>query len=118
MTAVLCFATIFVSCVSAACPTLRERFADGCERFAKACGRLRTLCGHNATTSRRLLDPWTPTLKREPFCYAFGENPSKKASAAETDFIADLADTLQSKVTDMGAHEVSASQLQLVLMLL
>ena len=33
-----------------------------------------------------------------------------KASAAETDFIADLADTLQSKVTDMGAHEVSASR--------
>ena len=31
-----------------------------------------------------------------------------KASAAETDFIADLADTLQSKVSDMGPHEVSA----------
>ena len=43
-----------------------------CGRFANACGRLRTLCGHNATTSRRLLDPWNPTLKREPFYYAFG----------------------------------------------
>ena len=37
-------------------------------------GRLRTLASTNATTSRRLLDPWTPTLKREPFCYAFGKN--------------------------------------------
>ena len=43
---------------SDASPTLRER--------------LRTLANTNATTSRRLLDPWTPTLKREPFCYAFG----------------------------------------------
>ncbi|CAE7843587.1 unnamed protein product, partial [Symbiodinium necroappetens] len=34
-----------------------------------------------------------------------------KASAAETDFIADLADTLQSKVRDMGAHEVSVALL-------
>ena len=34
-----------------------------------------------------------------------------KATAAETDFIVDLADTLKSKVTDMGPHEVSASWL-------
>ena len=39
----------------------------------KQVGRLRTLASTNATTSRRLLDPWTPTLKREPFCYAFGK---------------------------------------------
>ena len=38
--------------------------------FADACERLTNI---NATISRRLLDPWTPTLKREPFCGAFGK---------------------------------------------
>ena len=59
-------------------PRTLRTLANACERFANACGRLladasRTLRGHNATTSRRLLDPWTPTLKREPFCYALGK---------------------------------------------
>ena len=60
----------FASVDSPACPTLRERLRT----IADA---LRTLCEHNATTSRRLLDPWTPTLKREPFCYAFGKNSER-----------------------------------------
>ena len=61
---VLRFATI---CDSRRCATLsdtRERLpTDACKRLANL----------NATTSRRLLDPWTPTLKREPFCDAFGK---------------------------------------------
>ena len=68
VTTVLRFAAIFVS---PACPTLRERLRT----LMNACERLRTLadaCVTNATTSRRLLAPWTPTLKREPFCGAFG----------------------------------------------
>ena len=57
-------------------PTKVRRSANACGRLrtlADACERLRTLASTNATTSRRLLDPWTPTLKREPFCYAFGK---------------------------------------------
>ena len=57
------------------CERLRT-IANDCERLrtiADDCKRLRTLANTNATTSRRLLDPWTPTLKREPFCYAFGK---------------------------------------------
>ena len=66
VTTVLRFATIFVS---PACPTLRGRLRT----IADDCERLRTVASTNAPTSRRLLDPWTPTLKREPFSYAFGK---------------------------------------------
>ena len=62
--------------LSPASPTQVRRTANDCGRLrtiADACGRLRTLANTNATTSRRLLDPWTPALKREPFCYAFGK---------------------------------------------
>ena len=50
--------------------------ANACERLRALCEHLRTLCEHNATSSRRLLDPWTPTLTRKPFCYAFGKKMS------------------------------------------
>ena len=38
--------------------------------------RLRTLADIHATTFGPLLDPWTPTLKWEPFCGACGKNRS------------------------------------------
>ena len=41
---------------------------DTRERVEEA---LRTLADTNATTFGHLLDPWTPTLKRESFCGAF-----------------------------------------------
>ena len=49
--------------------------APASRRFADALG---TLCGHFATSPRHLLDPWTPTLKREPFCGAFGKNKRER----------------------------------------
>ena len=56
----------------------RERFANAlrtlCERFANA---WRTICGHSASTFGHLLDPWTPTLKREPFRGTFGNHIAK-----------------------------------------
>ena len=41
--------------------------------LANDCGRLRTFVSTNAENSRRFLDPWTPILKQEPFCGAFGK---------------------------------------------
>ena len=58
--------------------------SDPPRTLANACECFATLCGHNATTSRRLLDPWTPILKREPFCYAFGKKGKRTADRGHT----------------------------------
>ena len=57
-----------LSSKSDASPTLRERLRT----IANDCGRLRPQTQRPRVDSWTP-DPWTPTLRREPFCYAFGK---------------------------------------------